>query len=85
MVNALAVEGVSRTLRSRRLATAANRESCDVSLMTAAQLIPQSDCAELHQVDVANAVGKLHFVPWGGYPRGFCVGDRDLAVRANAE
>ncbi len=52
MVNALAVEGVSRTLRSRRLATAGNCEFCDISLMTAAQLIPQYDYAELHQVDV---------------------------------
>ena len=62
MVNALAVEGVSRTLRSRHLATAANRESCDVSLMTATQLIPQSDCAELHQVDVTCADWQMPFV-----------------------
>ena len=53
MVNVHAVEGVLRTLRSQRLATAANREFCDVSLMTAAQLIPQSDFAELHQDRVA--------------------------------
>ena len=55
MVNVHAVEGVLRTLRSQRRATAANRESCDVSLMTVSQLIPQSDCAELHSVDVTEA------------------------------
>ena len=55
MVNALAVEGVSRTRHNRRLATAANRESCDVSLTTVSQLIPQSNCAELHSVDVTDA------------------------------
>ena len=62
MVNAHAVEGVLRTLRSQRLATAANRESCDVSLMTASQLIPQSDCAELHSVDVTCAGWQIRFV-----------------------
>ena len=51
---------LSKAFRGRFVAGAsqprANRESCDISLMTAAQLIPQSDCAELHQVDVTSEV-----------------------------
>ena len=57
---------LSKAFRGRFVAGApqprANRKSCDISLMTAAQLVPQSDRAELHQVDVTCADWHVPFV-----------------------